>query len=74
MKRRVKYTTISIPVKLHKKLEKLIENTGFGSVSGFVNFVMRTIASGGRLKGEDQLTEEEIKKVGKRLRKLGYID
>jgi len=62
-----------MPVELHKKLEKMIENTGFGSVSGFVNFVMRTIVSGGKIE-EDKLTDKEIELVRKRLKKLGYLE
>lgn len=71
MKKRV---TIKIPEELYKKLKKIIGDTGFHSVTEFIVYVMRNIASGGRLKGEDQLTEGEVKKVRKRLRKLGYID
>jgi len=72
--KKVKYTTISMPIKLHRKVEKLIEDTGFGSVSGFVNFVMRSIVSGGSLKEKDQLTEGEVRKVRERLRALGYLE
>ena len=66
--------TIKIPRELYKTLKGIIKDTGFSSVTEFIVYAMRNIASGGRLKGEDRLTEEEVKKVRERLRKLGYID
>lgn len=65
--------TIKIPGAVYNKIAEIIEGTGFSSVTEFIVFVMRTIASSGRIKGEDKLTEEEIKKVKERLKKLGYL-
>jgi len=66
--------TIKIPRELYKKLKNIIKDTGFSSVTEFIVYAMRNIASGGRLKSRDQLTGEEIRKVRERLRRLGYID
>jgi len=66
--------TIKIPRELYKKLKNIIKDTGFSSVTEFIVYAMRNIASGGRLKERDQLTDEEIRKVRERLRRLGYID
>ncbi|HID20738.1 MAG TPA: CopG family transcriptional regulator, partial [Methanophagales archaeon] len=49
------------------------EGTGFSSVTEFIVFVMRSLASSGKIKEEDELTEEEVKAVRERLRRLGYI-
>ena len=65
--------TIKIPEELYGKLKDIIEGTGFSSVTEFVVFVMRNVASGGRIKDEDKLTKEEIEKVRDRLKRLGYI-
>lgn len=64
--------TIKIPKELYEKLKMIIENTGFSSVTEFIVFTMRMIASGGRVK-EDKLRKKEIEKVRKRLKKLGYL-
>ena len=69
-----KKVTIKIPRELYKKLKDIIKDTGFSSVTEFIVYAMRNIVSGGKLKGEDQLTNEEVRKVRERLRKLGYID
>jgi Arc/MetJ-type ribon-helix-helix transcriptional regulator len=65
--------TIKIPRELYEKLREMIEGTGFSSVTEFIVFVMRSLASSGKIKEEDKLTEEEVKEVRERLRGLGYI-
>lgn len=65
--------TLKIPRELYQRLSHMIEGTGFSSVTEFIVFVMRTLASGGEIRGEDKLTAEEIRTIRERLRKLGYL-
>ena len=65
--------TIKIPRELYKKLREMIEGTGFSSVTEFIVFVMRSLASSGKLKEEDKLTDKEVEAVRERLRRLGYL-
>jgi len=65
--------TIKIPRELYQKLSQMIEGSGFSSVTEFIVFVMRSLASSGEVRGEDKLTEEEVKAVRERLRRLGYL-
>ncbi|MCZ7355398.1 MAG: ribbon-helix-helix protein, CopG family [Candidatus Methanoperedens sp.] len=65
--------TIKIPKELYENLQKMIEGTGFSSTTEFIVFVMRTMASTGRLKEEDKLTEQEVQVIRDRLKKLGYL-
>jgi predicted CopG family antitoxin len=65
--------TIKIPRELYERLVKMIEGTGFSSVTEFIVFVMRSLASSGDIKGEDKLTEEEVRAIRERLRRLGYL-
>lgn len=65
--------TIKIPRELYRTLQDMIEGTGFSSVNAFIVFVMRSLASSGKLKEDDRLTEEEVKAVRERLRRLGYL-
>ncbi len=64
--------TIKIPRELYKKLSKMVEETGFSSVTEFIVFAMRTLASG-KVEEEDRLTAEEIKIIRERLKRLGYL-
>ena len=68
---KIKFTTISIPKPLYEKIEKFLEGTGFGTVSSFVNYVLRDIVSSGELdeEGDPDVTE----KIRRRLKRLGYI-
>jgi len=65
--------TIKIPRELYQRLGEMIRGTGFSSVTEFIVFVMRNLASSGEIKGEDRLTEEEVRAIRERLRRLGYI-
>ena len=70
-----KYTTVSIPKPLYDKVKKLIEGTGFTSVSDYVTYVLREIiASIEEEEKEEVFSKEEEEKIKARLRALGYID
>ena len=68
---KIKFTTVSIPKPLYEKIEKFLEGTGFGTVSSFVNFLLRDIVSSGDLnkEGDPDVTE----KIRQRLKRMGYI-
>ena len=65
--------TIKIPRILYNRLAQMTQGTGFSSVTQFIVFVMRTLASSGGLAEEDSLTPEEVKAIRERLKKLGYL-
>lgn len=65
--------TIKIPRELYDTLQKMIEGTGFSSTTEFIVFVMRTLASTGRIKEDDKLTEQEVQIIKERLKRLGYL-
>ena len=65
--------TIKIPRELYETLQQMVEGTGFSSVTEFIVFVMRTLASTGKIDEEDKLTEDEVKIIKERLKRLGYL-
>ena len=65
--------TIKIPRQLYNTLKEMIAGTGFSSVNEFIVYVMRDIASGGRLDQEIGLSKDEVDLIRKRLRALGYL-
>jgi predicted CopG family antitoxin len=65
--------TIKIPRELYRKLTQMTEGTGFSSVTEFIVFVMRNLASSGEIRGNDKLSEEEVTAIRERLRRLGYL-
>jgi Arc/MetJ-type ribon-helix-helix transcriptional regulator len=65
--------TIKIPRELYETLKNMVEGTGFSSTTEFIVFVMRTLASTGKLKEVDKLTEQEVQIIKERLKRLGYL-
>ncbi|RLG83901.1 MAG: hypothetical protein DRO40_02975 [Thermoprotei archaeon] len=72
--RRGKYTTVSIPITLYNRIKRLIEDTGFTSVSQYVTYVLReVVAAHEEAKYEEPFSEEDKRRIIEKLRKLGYI-
>ncbi len=65
--------TIKIPRELYETLQKMIEGTGFSSTTEFIVFVLRTLASTGKIVEDDRLTEKEVQIIKERLKRLGYL-
>ncbi len=67
--------TLKIPQELFQNLSKLIEGTGFRSVTEFAIHVLRDVASGGAIRETSPgLSSREVDAVRKRLQALGYIE
>ena len=71
-----KYTTVSIPKPLAKKIKKRMEGTGFNSISSYVTYVLRQVISSieEEEKQQESFSKEDEEKVKERLRALGYLD
>jgi hypothetical protein len=69
----IKKATIKIPRPLYESLKKVIEGTGFTSVTDFIIYVMRDIAASGKLNDDTLLTKKEVNQIRKRLKSLGYL-
>jgi len=65
--------TIKIPRPLYQKLGQFIEGAGYNSVTDFVVYVLRDIASTHALSETEPYSEEELIQVKERLRSLGYL-
>jgi Arc/MetJ-type ribon-helix-helix transcriptional regulator len=70
-----KYTSVSIPLTLHKRLEKLIaKKTGFKSVSDYVTYVLREVVAMHEMKEvPEPFTSTDLAEIKERLRALGYL-
>lgn len=68
-----KFTEVSIPTSLFKKIKERIKGTEFTSVSSYITFALKEIIGSEEEKGEP-MTKEDEEKVKSRLRALGYID
>jgi len=70
-----KYTSVSIPLTLSKRLEKLIaKKTGFKSVSDYVTYVLREVVAMHEMKEvPEPFTSTDLAEIKERLRALGYL-
>ena len=68
--------TIKIPRNLYNNLKALIDNSGFDSVTDFVVYVLRDIASTKKLPGGvDKIwSRDELKAIKEKLKRLGYLN
>ena len=70
-----KHTTVSIPTSLFNRIKKLIEGTGFTSVSDYVTYVLReVVAMHEKEKFSEPFTKEDVERIKEKLRALGYLD
>jgi len=65
--------TIKIPRPLYEKLSQVIEGAGYNSVTDFVVYVLRDIASTHALSETEPYSEDDLIRVKERLRSLGYL-
>jgi len=69
-----KYTTVSIPRSLYNRIKRLVEETGFKSVSDYVTYVLReVVAMHESERYEEPFSEKDLEEIKRRLKALGYI-
>jgi len=70
-----KRVTLKIPEPLYLRLRKIIEGTGFSSVTEFVVYVLRDLAAAHHAPDTAaEPTEAEMRVIIERLKALGYLD
>ena len=66
-----KFTSVSIPTILFKKIKTKIKNTGFTSVSSYVAYILREVLVSN---GNNNFNENDAERVKEKLKELGYLD
>jgi len=66
--------TLKIPRPLYEKLRRVIEGSGYRSVNELVVHVLRDLVADRATDAQDALSADEVDKIRKRLRNLGYLD
>jgi Arc/MetJ-type ribon-helix-helix transcriptional regulator len=70
-----KYTSVSIPLTLQKRIETLMaKKTGFKSVSDYVTYVLREVVAMHEMKEvPEPFTSTDLVEIKARLQALGYL-
>ena len=65
--------TIKIPRPLYVKLQQIVEESGYDSVTDLVVYVLRDLAATHELADTQPYSAQELELVKQRLRSLGYL-
>ncbi|NLO72697.1 MAG: CopG family transcriptional regulator [candidate division WS1 bacterium] len=65
--------TIKIPRPLYVKLQQIVEDSGYDSVTDLIVYVLRDLAATHDLSTTEPYTPQELEQVKQRLRHLGYL-
>jgi Arc/MetJ-type ribon-helix-helix transcriptional regulator len=79
-----KKVTVKIPRPIYRKIQVLIEDSGFNSVTDFIVYVLRDLVgsipeghANGQPSGQDEERDEfspgELEALKRKLKKLGYL-
>lgn len=74
-----KKVTVKIPRPIYRKIQVLIEDSGFNSVTDFIVYVLRDLVGSipeGHANGQeerDEFSPEELEALKRKLKKLGYL-
>ncbi|WP_053240443.1 ribbon-helix-helix domain-containing protein [Pyrobaculum islandicum] len=68
-----RYTTVSIPTTLYRRLQEMIKDTGFTSVSEYVTYILREVVALKQDTKNPHLTPEELEALRRKLEALGYL-
>jgi Arc/MetJ-type ribon-helix-helix transcriptional regulator len=65
--------TVKIPRPLYRRIQLVIENTGFSSPTDFIVFVLRDLMGEVESKPNEEFTPEELRAIKQKLKNLGYL-
>ena len=66
--------TIKIPRPLYEKIGRVIEGSGYNSVTDFIVYVLRDLVASHELPGLARQEQDDLERVKQRLRALGYLE
>ncbi len=65
--------TIKIPRPLYRKVEQVVEGSGFNSPTDFIVYVLRDLMGDAETRASTELGAAELDALKQKLKKLGYL-
>ena len=67
--------TVKIPRPLYRKIQQVVEESGFNSPTDFIVYVLRDLMgeADAEATGPPEFTQEELDDVKRKLKNLGYL-
>lgn len=65
--------TVKIPRPLYRRIQQVIDNSGFSSPTDFIVFVLRDLIGEVEHHDREEFTPEELRAIKQKLKNLGYL-
>ena len=65
--------TVKIPRPLYRRIQQVVEGSGFNSATEFIVYVLRDLMGEADTEAPREFTQEELDDVKRKLRNLGYL-
>jgi hypothetical protein len=65
--------TVKIPRPLYRKIQHVVDGSGFNSPTDFIVYVLRDLMGEAEGHGASESNKDEIEELKRKLKKLGYL-
>ena len=65
--------TVKIPRPLYRKIQHVVEGSGFNSPTDFIVYVLRDVMGEAEERRGESFSKDEIEDLKRKLKKLGYL-
>lgn len=65
--------TVKIPRPLYRKIQQVVDGSGFNSPTDFIVYVLRDLMGEADEEGRAEFSQEELDDVKRKLKNLGYL-
>ena len=65
--------TVKIPRPLYRKIQQVVEDSGFNSPTDFIVYVLRDLMGEAEAHEPVEFTQDELDDVKRKLKNLGYL-
>ena len=65
--------TVKIPRPLFRKIQEVVDDSGFNSPTDFIVFVLRDLMSEAESSQSDEWSQDHLDEVKRKLKNLGYL-
>ena len=65
--------TVKIPRPLYRKIQQVVEDSGFNSPTDFIVYVLRDLMGEADAAAASEFNQDELEDVKRKLKNLGYL-
>jgi len=65
--------TVKIPRPIYRKIQQVVDGSGFNSPTDFIVYVLRDLMGEAESSAEPEFNQDELDEVKRKLKNLGYL-